>query len=93
MFNFPEDNSDGIRFATIRSFKGLETDMVLLIDVVHGSPVCTEADIYVGGSRAKFLLFLCALKQHHPQIETEWGQHKCDGPLHIHQLYKPLCCM
>lgn len=53
-----ESNADGygIRFSTIRSFKGLEADIVFLIDIVPNSRVCTDADIYVGSSRARFLL-------------------------------------
>lgn len=47
-----------LRFSTIRSFKGLEADIVFLIDITAGSRVCTEADIYVGGSRARFLLYI-----------------------------------
>ncbi len=58
LYNFPEEKPDGIRFATIRSFKGLESDVVFLIDIVGGAPVCTDADIYVGGSRARYLLYV-----------------------------------
>jgi len=47
-----------IRFSTIRSFKGLEADIVFLIDITPDSKVCTEADIYVGGSRARFMLYI-----------------------------------
>ena len=45
-----------LRFATIRSFKGLEADIVFLIGIRGDTPACTEADIYVGGSRARFML-------------------------------------
>lgn len=48
----------GIRFATIRSFKGLEADIVFLIGKKKGSYACTDADIYVGASRARFLLYV-----------------------------------
>ena len=48
----------GIRFATIRSFKGLEADIVLLIGLQEGKQNCTSTDIYVGASRARFLLYL-----------------------------------
>lgn len=51
------DTSDhGIRFSTIRSYKGLEADIVFIIDLVPNSKVCTHADIYVGSSRARFQL-------------------------------------
>lgn len=53
-----EYQANGVRFATIRSFKGLEADIVFLIGLKKGSPVCTETDIYVGGSRARFLLYV-----------------------------------
>jgi hypothetical protein len=36
----------GIRYATIRSFKGLEADVVFLIDI-KASKACTPADVYV----------------------------------------------
>lgn len=53
-----DGHPNGVRFATIRSFKGLEADIVFLIGLKKGSPACTEADIYVGGSRACFLLYV-----------------------------------
>jgi ATP:corrinoid adenosyltransferase len=48
-------NEYGIPFATIRSFKGLETDFLMLIDV-RDSKACTPADVYVGATRARFML-------------------------------------
>ncbi|MBS4031993.1 MAG: NERD domain-containing protein [Clostridiales bacterium] len=51
-----DSNPNAIQFSTIRSFKGLEADIVFLIGIKAGSPACTPADIYVGGSRARFLL-------------------------------------
>jgi hypothetical protein len=54
-----------IRFSTIRSFKGLEADIVFLIDITPESRVCTDADIYVGGSRARFMLYIF----HHKDME------------------------
>ena len=48
--------SNAVRFATIRSFKGLESDLVFLIGLKAGKPTCTDTDIYVGASRARFLL-------------------------------------
>jgi len=51
------DNRHGVKFSTIRSFKGLEADVVFLIGL-KDSKVCTPADIYVGASRAKFLLYI-----------------------------------
>lgn len=46
----------GVRFSTIRAFKGLEADVVFLIGIKNDSPVCTPEDIYVGGTRARFML-------------------------------------
>lgn len=51
------DSQDyGISFSTIRAFKGLESDVVFLIGLRQDSRVCTPADIYVGGTRARFML-------------------------------------
>jgi hypothetical protein len=52
-----EQRGNQIRFGTIRSFKGLEADIVFLVDI-RPSRACTLADIYVGGSRARFLLYV-----------------------------------
>ncbi len=48
----------GILFSTIRSFKGLEADAVVMIDVVEpdSMPTFLRSDLYVGCSRAKHLL-------------------------------------
>jgi hypothetical protein len=47
-----------VLFSTIRSFKGLEADAVLMVDVgkVDSSPLFTTNDFYVGCSRAKHVL-------------------------------------
>ena len=50
--------SNCLRFATIRSFKGLEADVVFLIGLKPGNLAVTGADVYVGGSRARFLLYV-----------------------------------
>jgi hypothetical protein len=55
--------ADGaVLFATIRSFKGLEADAVIMVDIdVPGKvPYFTTADFYVGCSRAKHLLAILA---------------------------------
>lgn len=49
---------NAIRFSTIRAFKGLEADVVLLIGVRPDSPVCSRPDLYVGGSRARYILHI-----------------------------------
>lgn len=49
---------NAIRFSTIRAFKGLEADVVLLIGIRPDSPVCSRPDLYVGGSRARYMLHI-----------------------------------
>ena len=43
-------------FSTVHAFKGLESDVVLLIDLDDLSPPGALAAIYVGASRARALL-------------------------------------
>jgi superfamily I DNA/RNA helicase len=50
--------ADAIRFSTVASFKGLEADIVLLLDVDDLESVGALSSIYVGASRAKVLLVL-----------------------------------
>lgn len=56
LIDIKEGSGYGIKFSTIRSFKGLEADVVFLIGLTGNSKVCTPRDIYVGASRARFLL-------------------------------------
>lgn len=56
LIDLKENEGYGIKFSTIRSFKGLEADVVFLIGLMDNSKVCTPQDIYVGASRARFLL-------------------------------------
>jgi len=56
-----------LRFATIRSFKGLEAAVVFLIGLKAGSLACTPSDIYTGASRARFLLNIF----HHRDLPVE----------------------
>ncbi len=55
-------NEKGILFSTIRSFKGLEADAVILTDVpdLDSIPHFTRNDFYVAVSRAKHLLVVLA---------------------------------
>jgi hypothetical protein len=46
----------GILFSTVRRFKGLEADVVLLIDQDRDDPECTAVHRYVAASRARHLL-------------------------------------
>jgi DNA helicase IV len=50
----------GILFSTVRAFKGLEADALVVMDVSGFSPVLTQADFYVACSRAKHLLTVLA---------------------------------
>lgn len=47
---------EGLLFSTARRYKGLEADVVLLIDQDPADPACTVAHRYVAASRAKHLL-------------------------------------
>ena len=52
----------GVLFSTIRSFKGLEADIVVMIDVIEpdSMPTFLRSDLYVGCSRAKHVLEIVA---------------------------------
>lgn len=52
------ESGNGILYSTIRSFKGLEADAILLIDLqeIDKQPHFTKSDVYVASSRAKHLL-------------------------------------
>ena len=52
------NRGEGILFSTVRSFKGLEADAVVIMDVMEpGSKLnFTRTDFYVACSRAKHLL-------------------------------------
>ncbi|MGE5580207.1 MAG: NERD domain-containing protein [Bacillota bacterium] len=65
--DFKNAKGNCIRFATIRSFKGLEADVVFLIGLKEGKQTCTDADVYVGGSRARFLLYVFHHKDNPPR--------------------------
>lgn len=55
-------SNDGVLFSTIRSFKGLEADAIIVTDVPNPATDAyfTTADFYVGCSRAKHLLLILA---------------------------------
>ena len=58
------EKGQGILYSSIRSFKGLEADAVILIDVPEPDsiPHFTRSDFYVGCSRAKHVLVILANK-------------------------------
>lgn len=45
-----------VQFVSLRRFKGLEADAVILCDVKAGASTCTPKDLYVGTSRARHVL-------------------------------------
>lgn len=47
-----------VRFVSLRRFKGLEADAVILCDVEEGTPYCSPNDLYVGTSRARHVLVI-----------------------------------
>lgn len=49
---------EGVLFSTVKGFKGLEADAIMLIDIPYNreSPIFQRADYYVACSRAKHLL-------------------------------------
>ena len=53
-------SSEGILYSTIRGFKGLEANAIVMIDLPEPDsvPHFTRADFYVGSSRAKHLLVM-----------------------------------
>lgn len=57
--------NDAVLFSTIRSFKGLEADAIVVTDVSNPDtdPYFTTADFYVGCSRAKHLLVILATEK------------------------------
>ncbi len=45
-----------VRFVSLRAFKGLEADAVVLCDIKEGSSSCKPSDLYVATSRARHIL-------------------------------------
>ncbi len=58
------EEGKGVLFSTIRAFKGLEADAVILMDVPKPDsvPYFTRADYYVAASRAKHLLAVLPIR-------------------------------
>lgn len=52
--------SGTLRYATPHRFKGLEADVVLLVDVDGNQPGCKSRNLYVAASRARLQLYVFA---------------------------------
>lgn len=78
--DFRRGAPESVRFATIRSFKGLEADIAFLIGLKEGKPACSTADIYVGGSRARYMLHVFHHRTHPPRGLAEALK---PGPRHM----------
>jgi hypothetical protein len=59
-----------LRFSTIGAFKGLEADVVLLVDVDDLSTNDGLASVYVGASRAKLALYVFISNAEHAQFKN-----------------------
>jgi DNA helicase IV len=67
-------SGEGVLFTTIRRFKGLEADVVVMVDLpgFDESPIFTLNDYYVGVSRAKHVLeILARARTVMPQAENQ----------------------
>ena len=69
-------DSKGILFSTIRSFKGLEADIVVLVDVIEPDSIGTflRSDLYVGCSRAKHVLKILTKTPESSLFERQGGE-------------------
>jgi hypothetical protein len=47
-----------VRIGTIQSFKGLEADVVILCGIDGHLPACSPANLYVGATRARSMLYV-----------------------------------
>ncbi len=54
----PNENSNGIKFSTIHSFKGLESQVVIVLDIEAVAGELAQSLLYVAMSRARSLLIL-----------------------------------
>lgn len=58
IIDLKNESGSGVKFSTVRSFKGLEADIVFLIDVHNNDLMCSPEEIYVGASRARYMLYV-----------------------------------
>ena len=71
----------GVRFSTVASFKGLESDVVLLVDIDDLSDEA-QSLVYVGASRARVLLhvFLAeSTRERFGELATAFGRRSAGG--------------
>jgi superfamily I DNA/RNA helicase len=61
---YSDNNSENIRFSTIHSFKGMESNIIVLIDI---STYRNNNLIYIGFSRAKAALYIFESKKAHEE--------------------------
>jgi superfamily I DNA/RNA helicase len=47
-----------VRIGTIQSFKGLEADVVVLLGIDGSEHACSPANLYVGATRARTMLYV-----------------------------------
>lgn len=59
-----------LRFSTIHSFKGLESQVVIIVDIEDVEDARTQSLLYVGMSRAQGLLILLAHERARKSIDT-----------------------
>ena len=88
---------EGILFTTARKFKGLESDIVIIIDVDSGTFASTESKnlFYVGTSRAKHLLDIVAVvdeKELNNIAKTLTGEETKSGNSKIASFLKVRIC-
>ena len=62
---------DHVAFSTVSSFKGLEADVVLLVDVDDLSSVDGLTSVYVGASRARVALYVFLAEQ----VRNQFKEH------------------
>lgn len=71
-----------LRFSTVAGFKGLEADVVILVDVDDLSTNDGLASVYVGASRAKLALYVFIANSEREQFATlakEFGRLLAEG--------------
>lgn len=76
------DDAEAVMFATVASFKGLESDVVLLIDVDDLNSNEGLAAVYVGASRARVALYVFVAtseKERFRDLAKEFGRALAEG--------------